>query len=89
MLTFTGGTANFSAAQANATDDYNGTCRTTGGGKELVYEFTTTTAQHVVASATGALYVFEYDLNNPPTCPVCFRPLETVDKKKKLAFHVG
>ena len=22
-------------------------------------------------------------------CPVCFRPLETVDKKKKLAFHVG
>jgi hypothetical protein len=22
-------------------------------------------------------------------CPVCFRPLETADKKRKLAFHVG
>jgi len=22
-------------------------------------------------------------------CPVCFRPIETSDKKRKLAFHTG
>ncbi len=54
VLNFTAGVANFSAAQGSATDDYNGSCRTTGGGKELVYQFTTTAAQSVIVSATGA-----------------------------------